>query len=186
MGNSKKRQKFLVSPERRSNLLPFVNNSNAGPYVEAPSADSSAAYPMADNDIESLPPEDYRPIILRPGSEDEPCCRRETTADLRQQLEQVETAENFSRFAQHVLANLGNNQDAWMNTSIHSFLDALGHAATHLAHAGRGNQPRQPSWKLFAATLYAARFYGTADFEVWVDELIDEIFVKGKDSARIN
>ena len=182
MGNSKKRQKFLVRPERCSNLLPFVNNSKASPCVETPSADSSAT----NNDIESLPPEEYRPIFVQPGAEDEPCCRRETTADLRQQLEQVETADNFSRFAQHVLADLGNNQDAWMNTSIHSFLDALGHAATHLAHAGRGNPPHQASWKLFAATLYAARFYGTADFEVWVEEFIDELFVKDKDSAMIN
>ena len=102
------------------------------------------------------------------------------------QVEHVETADDFSLFTRHMLADLCDNRDTWVNTCIHSFLDALGHAATHLAHAGRGNSPRQPSWKLFAAILYAAKFHGTADFEVWVREFIDGLFVEGGDSAMID
>jgi hypothetical protein len=186
MSDSKNKRKSLLTSERRSNLLPFVKDSQSDPREEAPSIDYSTAHPITDDDIEPLPPEDWLRIYREPILEDESCFGREATAELRPEVEQVETADDFSQFAQHMLADLGDNWDAWMNTCIHSFIDALGHAAAHLAHSGRGNPPRQPSWKLFAATLYAARFYGTSDFEDWVEEFIDGLFVEGGDSAVIN
>ena len=154
MSDSKNRKKSLVTPERRSNLLPFVKDPLSGPREEALPADFSTAYLITDGRIETPPPEDWPRIYLQPVLEDESCSGREATAELRPQVEQVETADDFFLFTQHLLADLGDNRDAWINTCIHSFLDALGHAATHVAHTGRGNSPRQPSWKLFAATLY--------------------------------
>lgn len=183
MSNSKNRKKSLVIPDRRSNLLTFIKDPQSGPREGAPPADSSTGHLIIDGDIEPLPPEDWPRNFIKPAFEDESCSGREATAP---QVEQVETANDFSLFTQHMLADLGDNRDTWINTCIHSFLDALGHAATHLAHTGRGKPSRQPSWKLFAATLYAAKFYGTSDFEVWVEEFMDGLFEEGGDSAVIN
>jgi hypothetical protein len=97
--------------------------------------------------------------------------------DLLSALEVVETAEDFSIYAEDLLFDFNGNAAAWNNACLHSFLDAVASTVSYLTwEPGQDGTVREPSWRLFAAILHAARFYGTDEFEEWVAELGAHLF----------
>ena len=92
--------------------------------------------------------------------------------DLLSVLEVVKTAADFSEYALDVLVDFRGHGAAWNNTCLHSFLDGGASSVSYLAWAkGQDGAARAPPWQLFAAILHAARFYGTEEFEEWVEGL---------------
>jgi hypothetical protein len=76
--------------------------------------------------------------------------------------DKVSTREDFAAFVQALVADYQRHQQVWENRDLPSFLEALGVWAADLDgfYQNRGETvPDQPSWKLLAQMLLAARVY---------------------------
>ena len=74
----------------------------------------------------------------------------------------VATREDLAAFVRSLRADLLANEDAWENSTLERFLEALGAYLDDLDGwlANRGEPvPAEPTWKLVAHVLEGARIY---------------------------
>jgi hypothetical protein len=135
-------------------FLQQQDESGSGP----PRTEAGDDYPLLISDLMEPGPYDREDSIL-------PC------------LERVETEADFSEYVLDLMADFRDSPDRWTNPCLHSFLDAVAETVFYLTWPEGPHGPsRPPSWRLFAAVLHAARYYGGADFEKWADKLGEETF----------
>jgi hypothetical protein len=76
--------------------------------------------------------------------------------------EQVSTREELAAFVRELHAELAANPDEWENATLDRFLEALSRVIDDMDgwFANRGEPvPNQPTWRLVAESLDAARVY---------------------------
>ncbi len=83
-------------------------------------------------------------------------------AALCEQQEEIETREDFVRFAHALQADLRDHPASWENPSLESYLEALEAVANSIGQGfkNRGlSLPDQPTWRIIADILLTARIY---------------------------
>ena len=81
---------------------------------------------------------------------------------LHEDVEQIETREDFAAFVELLGRNYDRNPEAWENGDLKSFLEALSAWIADMPgyFANRGLDPADvPVWRLFGMMLLAARSY---------------------------
>lgn len=77
-------------------------------------------------------------------------------------LERLETREDFSNFITQLSSDLETNCDDWENQDLPSFLEAMAAWVDDMdgfyKNSGE-NIPQNIPWKVFAKILYAAKMY---------------------------
>jgi hypothetical protein len=81
--------------------------------------------------------------------------------DLRSELEHISTKEDLARFVDLLRKDFLSDPDSWENADIASFLEALAAWLRDMdGYYEKLNQSiEQPSWKIVAEILLAARIY---------------------------
>lgn len=83
-------------------------------------------------------------------------------SSLDEQLETVESREDFVAFLEALVSDLHTHREDWENATLEGYLDALSAWAGDMAgyFRNRGETvPESPSWRLLATMLRAARDY---------------------------
>ena len=91
-----------------------------------------------------------------------PIAKQERPIDLTEMVEQVQSHPDFVAFSHALLKDLKEKPEAWENRDLPSFLEALGAWAEDMNgyyQAKGGAIPLQPSWKMLAQILLAAKVY---------------------------
>ena len=92
----------------------------------------------------------------------------------------ISSADDFAAYAALLLEDFYGNAARWNNACIHSYLEAIGFTVHYVVgprlRGDGAGQGAVPPWRMFAAILHAARFYGMGDFEEWAGELAEEVF----------
>ena len=82
--------------------------------------------------------------------------------NLSEQLDKLESKEDFSRFVLGLLEDFRINSAGWENQDLLSFLEAIAAWSEDMdgfySNQGR-DTPKVTDWKIFAEILYAARVY---------------------------
>ncbi|WP_444921819.1 hypothetical protein ACJJID_05465 [Microbulbifer sp. CnH-101-G] len=82
--------------------------------------------------------------------------------NLLENLNQIKTRDDFSKFVLDILNDYKNNSSSWENADLASFLEAIAAWADDMDgfYANQGEEiPENIHWKVFAEILYAARMY---------------------------
>ena len=82
--------------------------------------------------------------------------------ELDAMVEEVRNAEDFARFARALCTDLIRNPNRWQNRDLFAYLDGLAAWSEDIDGylKNRGQVvPEQPSWKLLAEILLAAKVY---------------------------
>jgi hypothetical protein len=79
-----------------------------------------------------------------------------------QQIESIETKEDFASFVEALRLDLKDHLEEWENPTLESFLEAMQRWIESMDgwYANRGEDPPvAPSWRTFAHILYASKIY---------------------------
>lgn len=82
--------------------------------------------------------------------------------EIHDQIELIKSKEDLANFVEALKADLVANPDDWENQTLERFLDAMSAWIYSMENAYRnmGKEfPEQPSWKMIADILYAAKMY---------------------------
>ncbi len=82
--------------------------------------------------------------------------------NLSQQVDAVQSREDFILFARALLKDYREDRASWENQDLEAFLDAIAAWAGDMDGFYLNRQeatPAQPSWKVLAQILLAAKFY---------------------------
>ena len=91
-----------------------------------------------------------------------PITQQERPLELTDMVEQVRDPADFAVFSCALLKDLKEKPEEWENCDLASFLEALGAWVEDMNgyyHAKEGAIPLQPSWKMLARILLAAKVY---------------------------
>jgi hypothetical protein len=85
----------------------------------------------------------------------------EEIMDILEKIERIKTADDLADFVAYLRDDLADDLDSWENPTLERFLDAM---EAWLRDARRYNEgikgkSFEPSWKMFADILYAAKIY---------------------------
>ena len=86
----------------------------------------------------------------------------ETLVPLADQQEAIETREDFARFVEALRDDVRAHPTWWENNTFESYLDALAAVADSLDQLFKNQGqtlPEQPTWRIVADMLLAARIY---------------------------
>ena len=83
--------------------------------------------------------------------------------DIEEFAEQIQSKEDFEKFLRHLLQNLATSREQWSNVTLEQFLGGLCGFAHDMQgyYRNRGETVDldQPTWKILADLLLAARVY---------------------------
>jgi hypothetical protein len=91
-----------------------------------------------------------------------PMAKQERPVDLTDMVEQIQNHEDLAAFSRALLKNFKEKPQEWENDDLGSFLEALGAWVEDMNgfyQAKGGAIPLQPSWKMLAQILLAAKVY---------------------------
>jgi hypothetical protein len=82
--------------------------------------------------------------------------------ELYEKIELIETKEDLADFVALLKADLDSSSDDWENPNLERYLEAMGAWICSMdnAYKNMGKEfPDQPTWKMLADILYAAKLY---------------------------
>ena len=82
--------------------------------------------------------------------------------ELREQVEKIHTRDDLTLFIHHLVRDLHTCPERWENTSLETYLAAIGAWLQDMEgyYRNRGETaPQQPTWKHVGEILLAARIY---------------------------
>lgn len=82
--------------------------------------------------------------------------------DLHEKIERIDTNKDLADFIEALRSDLLANPNDWENANLERFLEAMAAWVRVMenAYKNTGRQfPNQPSWKMVADILYAAKMY---------------------------
>ncbi|WP_198328263.1 DUF7660 family protein [Methylovulum psychrotolerans] len=82
--------------------------------------------------------------------------------DLHEQINLVDSNKKLAEFVEALQNDLLSNPEDWENTRLDLFLEAMAawvHSMENVYKNTGGEFPNQPSWKMIADILYAAKGY---------------------------
>ena len=91
-----------------------------------------------------------------------PIAKQERPIDMTEMVEQIQSHPDFVAFSHALLKDLKENPEGWENSDLAAFLEALGAWVEDMNgyyQAKDGAIPLQPSWKMLAHVLLAAKVY---------------------------
>jgi hypothetical protein len=91
-----------------------------------------------------------------------PVAKNENAIDLSEMVEQIQNHGDFAAFSRALLKDLKEKSEDWENRDLATYLEALGAWVEDMSgyyQANGGAIPLQPSWKMLAQILLAAKVY---------------------------
>jgi len=82
--------------------------------------------------------------------------------ELHEKIDSIATNKDLAEFINALRADLLSNPDDWENANLERFLEAMAAWVSSMenAYKNTGREfPDQPSWKMVADILYAAKMY---------------------------
>jgi hypothetical protein len=82
--------------------------------------------------------------------------------ELREQVEKIQTRDDFVTFMHHLVQDLRTYPERWENTTLETYLAAIAAWVQDMDgyYRNRGEQaPQHPTWKHVGEILLAARIY---------------------------
>lgn len=82
--------------------------------------------------------------------------------ELHEKIENIDSSEALSRFIDDLRGDLRRNRDDWENVDLDAYLEAMSAWVGSMNNAYRnmgGEVSEQPTWRVFADILLAAKHY---------------------------